>query len=142
MEGSEVDAVQVAIVGCGIRGRLFATALSQAPGVHVVAVADPSQERARGLASTIGASAYASVEEMLDRHPELAAAIVATPDFLHAEAAVARAERGLHLMIEKPLATDLHSGRRIAQAAGASGARMMVAFENRWNARFIEARNR
>lgn len=130
----------VAIVGCGIRGQLFGTALSQSPEAEVIAVADADIERARALASRIGATGYGTVEEMLDRHPGLDAAIIATPDFLHVDAAVACASRGLHLMIEKPLATDVASARRIADHAVANGAKVMVAFENRWNARFIEAR--
>lgn len=131
---------RVGIVGCGIRGQLFATALAQAPDATVVAVADTDIDRARELAATIGASASPSVEAMLDRHPDLDAAIIATPDVYHVDPAVACASRGLHLMIEKPLATDLASARRIAEAASVSGARIMVAFENRWNPRYIEAR--
>ncbi len=134
------EATSVGIVGCGIRGQLFATALAQAPDAAVLAVADTDSGRARELASTIGASAYPSVEAMLDHHPDLNAAIIATPDVFHVDAAVACAARGLDLMIEKPLATDLASARRIAEAASANGAKIMVAFENRWNPRYIEAR--
>ena len=140
MERQHRDATKVAIVGCGIRGRLFGTALSQSPEAKVIAVADTDIAKARALASSIGATGYGTVEELVDRHPELDAAIIATPDFLHVDAAVACASRELQLMIEKPLATDVASARRIAQHAAANGARVMVAFENRWNPRFIEAR--
>lgn len=134
------ETTQISIVGCGIRGSLFATALSQAPGVKLVAVADTNPERARDLASSVGADPYGSVEAMLEQHPDLDAAIIATPDVFHVDAALACASRGLDLMIEKPLATDLASARGIVHAAAANGSKLMVAFENRWNARYIEAR--
>lgn len=140
MDRQRPETTTVGIVGCGIRGQLFATALSQSPDATVVAVADTDLARAGKLASTIGASAYPSVEAMLDQHPDLHAATIATPDVFHVDAAVACAARGLDLMIEKPLATDLASARRIADVASANGAKIMVAFENRWNPRYIEAR--
>ncbi len=120
MDRQGPEAIRVAIVGCGIRGQLFATALAQAPDATVLAVADTDVGRAQELASTIGASPYSSVEAMLDHHPDLDAAIVATPDVFHVDAAVACAARGLDLMIEKPLATDLLSAQRIAEAASAN----------------------
>lgn len=141
MSGFELSArLGVAVIGCGIRGQLFATALSQNPRVTVATVVDANMERAEALAASVGATPYADVSDMLDAGLDIQAAIIATPDFAHMDPAIACANRGLHLMVEKPLATDTQSAQRIVDAAARSGTRLMVAFENRWNSRFIEAR--
>lgn len=134
------DVLRIAVVGCGIRGQLFATALSQNPRAHIVAVVDANLDRAKDLGSKVGAAAFADVPDMLADVTGVQAAIIATPDFAHLEPATQCAERGLHLMVEKPLATDTESARKILDASKRAGARVMVAFENRWNPRFIEAR--
>lgn len=128
----------VGVVGAGIRGRLFATALSQQPDVRVVAIADPAPA-AEQLASDVGARSYSNHRELLAAH-DLDGLVVATPDFAHRDAAVDAANAGLHLLIEKPLATEVSHALEIEQAVRASGVRAMVAFENRWNPRFVVAR--
>jgi predicted dehydrogenase len=134
------DALGVAVVGCGIRGQLFATALSQNPRVTIVAVVDANMDRAQRLGKQVGARAFANVPDMLAAEVGAQAAIIATPDFAHLDPALQCAEHGLHLMVEKPLATDTESARKIVEATTVAGTRLMVAFENRWNPRFIEAR--
>jgi predicted dehydrogenase len=139
MKLGNADVLGVVVVGCGIRGQLFATALSQNPRVTVVAVVDADVARAERLGEQVGARAFPNVSEMLAVQLDAQAAIIATPDFAHLEPAVQCAEHGLHLMVEKPLTTDTESARKIVEATTAAGNRLMVAFENRWNPRFIEA---
>lgn len=134
------DALRVAIVGCGIRGQLFATALRRNHRANVVAVVDGDLDRARSLGTDVGARAFVDVSDMLEAGTGAQAAIIATPDFSHMEPALRCIEQGLHLMVEKPLATDTRSAQRILEAAEAANTRLMVAFENRWNSRFIEAK--
>lgn len=131
---------QVAIVGGGIRGSLFATAVHQHPGAQLAALSDPSAPVRARNAAALKVPVYSDTATMLDAHPELTAAIIATPDFAHREAAVLCAERGLHLMIEKPLATTSADATAILEASDRSGARVMVGFENRWNQKFVAAR--
>lgn len=128
----------IGVVGAGIRGQLFAAALGQVDGVRVVAIADPAPAAAE-VAGRIGAVAYANHRDLLAQH-DLAGLVVATPDFAHRDAAVDAATAGVDLLIEKPLATDVGQAREIRAAVEAAGVRAMVAFENRWNPRFILAR--
>jgi predicted dehydrogenase len=137
---SQSQPTRIAVVGCGIRGEMFATALAETADVSVVAVADGDLSRAERVAAATGARAYSTVAEVIANQSGVQAAIIATPDFAHTEAAVAFASRGIDLMIEKPLATSVREATQIADAANASGAKVMVAFENRWNPRFAEAR--
>jgi predicted dehydrogenase len=130
----------VGIVGGGIRGGLFARAIQENPLGQLIAVCDSSPRARDTVASKHDVPGYASVGEMLIAHPELTAAVIATPDFAHKEAAIACAAAGLDLMIEKPLATSTSDAEAIIEAAAAGGARIMVGFENRWNPRFSAVR--
>ena len=133
---------QIGIVGGGIRGSLFATAVQQHPEAELVALCDPAEKVQDQLAATLGIPTYASAEKMLADHPELTAAVIATPDFAHLCPALACLERGLDLLIEKPLATTSEEGWAIERAARQSGASVVVGFENRWNPQFAEVRKR
>ncbi len=130
--------IRVGIVGMGIRGMMYARAVNQSGMGRVVAACDVS-ERARRSASVLEVPVYATHQEMYERS-ELDAAIVATPDFAHREPALDAAARGLHLLIEKPLATTLEDAAAIREAVRTAGVRCMIAFENRWNPAFVTAR--
>ncbi|MBS1906787.1 MAG: Gfo/Idh/MocA family oxidoreductase [Actinobacteria bacterium] len=119
---------------------MFARALQEDAAAEVVAICDRSAPVCESAARALGVPGYADVAEMLAAHPELTAAVIATPDFAHREAAVQCARAGLDLMIEKPLATGTDDAEAIAAAAGEAGVRVMVGFENRWNIRFASAR--
>ena len=129
--------IRVGIVGAGIRGHLFATALAEC--ADVVGIADTSA-RARASAQSLGVELYENFGALLtDACPE--AIIVATPDFAHREVAVAAAERGVHLLIEKPLATSLADAYAIEDAVRKHRVSCAVGFENRWNPHFLAIRH-
>lgn len=119
---------------------MFAAAIQQHPSATLVALCDPAPAVRARNAQALGVPMYADLVAMLDAHPELTAAIIATPDFAHREPAVRCAERGLDLLVEKPLATTSEDAQAILDASQASGSRVMVGFENRWNQKFVEVR--
>jgi predicted dehydrogenase len=135
---TERSALRFGIVGAGIRGSLFARAVGQQTGADVVAVCDPSPNAREKVAAEHGLHGYASHEEMFAAE-ELDAVVVATPDPTHAGPALAAAEAGLHLMVEKPLATSVADARAITDAVERAGVKCMLGFENRWNPRLISA---
>ncbi|MFI5695365.1 Gfo/Idh/MocA family protein [Kribbella sp. NPDC051586] len=131
--------VTIGIVGAGLRGRLFAEALASQPDVTVVGLAEPSPKVAEGARSATGLPVTSSHRELLETFdPD--AVIVATPDFAHREIAVDVAEAGKHLLIEKPVATNLDDAHAIASAVRRSGVRCLVGFENRWNPHVVQAK--
>ncbi|MFD1714613.1 Gfo/Idh/MocA family protein [Amnibacterium flavum] len=128
----------IGIVGAGLRGRLFADALEDQTGVQVVGFAEKSPGVAADAATATGLPVVPGIDDLLTDHdPD--AIIVATPDFAHRGAAVAAATAGKHLLIEKPLATNLDDAYAIADAVEAGGARCLVGFENRWNPHVVRA---
>lgn len=129
--------IRLAIVGGGIRGRLYSKALKDQ--VEIVGFADPS-EGTRKTLDDAGYRTYRSHTELLSReHPD--AVIIATPDFAHREAAIDSAEAGAQLMIEKPLATTIDDAIAIGDAVAANGVQAMVGFENRWNPHFLSVQD-
>lgn len=131
---------QIGVVGGGIRGSMFAATVQQYPDAELVALCDPSSAVRERNAAALDIPVYPDTASMLRAHPELTAAIIATPDFAHREPAVLCLERGLDILVEKPLATTSEDAGAILQASKASGSRVVVGFENRWNQKFIEAR--
>lgn len=134
------SSLRVGVVGAGIRGSLFARALNQHPAATVVAVCDLDPDLARETAAGLAIAWFASYEQMFEAGLDLNAVVVATPDFAHHDAAVAAARAGLHLLIEKPLATSVEEAQGIADAVGQADVRAMIGYENRWNPRLLAAK--
>ena len=142
--------IRIGILGCGAIARVaHLPSLARTPGARVVALADPepsSLAEARHLAPDARAVAdYGAVLDM----PDVDAVVIALPPALHAEAAIATIERGRHLYIEKPLATNLVDARRVvaasSDAARVGSGRMapiaMMGFNYRCNRLVRQARH-
>jgi predicted dehydrogenase len=112
------DRVNVALIGCGTRGRLLASLLKQTPGAAVTAlcdVYDKQVEQVRGLASE-GARAFKDFRQVLDQK-DVDAIVVATPDHWHGLIAIAACQAGKDAYVEKPLAHNIEESRAVVQAA-------------------------
>jgi len=112
--------VRAAIAGAGLMGRWHADAARRA-GARVVGIADLSFEAAERLARKYpGARAYSTTDEML-RVAEIDALHVCTPVPAHAAAAERAVERGIDVLIEKPLAPDARETERLLDLAARRG---------------------
>jgi UDP-N-acetyl-2-amino-2-deoxyglucuronate dehydrogenase len=99
--------IKTAVVGCGKVAHFHAAALKTIPASEFVAVCGGSQpERRAAFAQKYGIKAYATIEELLDAGAA-EMIIVATPHPAHAASAVKAAQAGLHVLVEKPLASSL-----------------------------------
>ncbi len=96
-------------------GRNHVRLLSSLPGAELVGVYDPKPEAAEGMAREHGARVYPRLEELAG---EIEAAVVAAPTVAHAEMGCALLGRGLHVLIEKPLASSLAEADRLLEKAG------------------------
>jgi predicted dehydrogenase len=117
--------VTLAVVGAGNRGRRFAAFAERfADRARVVAVADPRTDRRDALADRhgLGADARFADWRALAAHDRLAdAVVVTTPDREHVAPACAFAERGYHVLLEKPLAPTEDECVRVVQTLEATG---------------------
>lgn len=115
------DPVKIAVLGGGFGAKVALPVFSELAELEPVAVWSRRPERAHELAEEAGLQlGTADLEELLG-FPELEAVHVATPVTMHAEVAIAAAQRGLHVLCEKPLAENLEQARRIAAAIDAAG---------------------
>lgn len=121
--------VTLAIVGAGARGAAYARIAVGLGDASVVAVADPDAARRTALAAEFDipeAHVFADWSD-LAAAPRLAdAAIIATPDRLHADPACALADRGYALLLEKPMAPTQADANRIVQAVQRNGVLLAV----------------
>lgn len=122
--------VRVAVVGAGEFGRRHLRALSECEGAEVAAVADAEVARAAEAAGPYGCPAFQDVRRL---EGVADAAVVAVPTTLHAEVGCALLRLGLDVLVEKPIAADLESARRLVDTAAAAGRLLAVGHLERFN---------
>lgn len=98
--------LKTGIIGCGKVGDFHAKAYASLPASSFCAVCDANKERAEAFAARYGVRAYTDVAEMC-RAEGLDVVSVCTPHPLHAAPAVAAADCGCNVLVEKPLAASL-----------------------------------
>ncbi len=133
-----MERIRVGVIGAGTWGRLHARVYAGDARVELVAIADLDLARAQAVAQECNADrAYASWEALLEQSG-IEALSIATPDFAHTEIAIAAAEAGVNLLVEKPLALTPGDCARVIEAARRAGVRLMVDFHNRWSPPFYQ----
>jgi predicted dehydrogenase len=135
------DTLNVALIGAGVHGRALMQAALLIPGIRFAAVCDIwrySRNAARNYLSTYKQEAadYADYREMLQKEKGLHAAIVATPDFLHAEQTSACLKAGLHVYCEKPMSNSLDAARSMVRTAKEAGKLLQIGYQRRSNPRY------
>lgn len=131
---------RVAIIGAGFMGSMHAAVFGHAPGCELAAIVDPDRELAQSVAARTGAAkAYSSHEELLAAE-RLDLVSICTPDNLHRAPALAVAAAGVHLFIEKPIASTVEDAKAIIAAAEAAGVKLGVGHLLRFDPRYGRAR--
>ncbi len=133
--------MKVALFGCGWIQEFHARGVL-ARGDELVAVANHRQESARAFAEKFQIPRVTTDGEELARDPEVEAAIVATPNYLHAPQAIALLEAGKHVLVEKPMAVSVAECDAMIAAAHRGGARVMVAHCWRFHPDVLAVRDR
>jgi predicted dehydrogenase len=123
------DALRVAIVGCGLIGAKRAGALAYED--NLVGCYDISPATANAFARDHGTRACTSIEELLDRKPEVVVVAV-SHDSLAALAERALAA-GAHVLVEKPAGLSSRQIERLITAEQRSGKRVKVGFNHRFH---------
>ncbi len=131
-----MDQLRVALIGAGDWGEKHLQALKTIQNVRVVAICDSNQRRARKVASRYGIGKfYSDFRELLVRE-KLDAVHVVTPEASHRAPVVEAARKGIHIMVEKPLATSLKDADSMIEATRKNGVILMVGHVLRWDARY------
>jgi predicted dehydrogenase len=114
----------LALVGTGMWAPRLAAAAQRA-GLELVTCFSRDEPSRRQFAERFGCEPAASLEDAL-AHPGVEGALLATPNDVHEEQALACAERGRHVFVEKPIADSREGGERMRDACAAAGVTLMV----------------
>lgn len=122
--------LRVAVIGAGKMGAHHARTYRELPECELIAVVDRDGDRARALASSYGAAA---ATELVGAAGALDAASVCVPTVYHEEVSIPLLERGVAVLVEKPLAHTLESARRIREVVARTGRVLQVGHSERFN---------
>ena len=134
-------AFQLGLVGAGRMGRTHLRALSDANDVKVVAVAEPVSSLRDEAAGFFGLSAFATLDDMLERTP-LDGVLIATPSDTHVEVISRVAESGVAILCEKPCGVSREDTARARDAVASAGVALQVAYWRRFVPELQDLRER
>ena len=123
--------LRVGVVGVGVMGSNHARVFADLAGVELVGVVDPDPVHRDFVSRTLGCSGYARLEDLLSAGVD--AVTIAAPTHLHHEIALTCIRRGIHVLVEKPIAPSVEEGRSILEAAHRAGVTLMVGHVERFN---------
>jgi predicted dehydrogenase len=112
------------VVGAGRMGRHHIRLGTQLEGIDLVGIVDREESRRNEMTQTFGGKAFATVDELIAHGVDCV--VIATPTVHHRAAAETLLAKGVHCLIEKPLAPSVVEARAIANAAAKSGAILQV----------------
>ncbi len=116
----------IGIIGCGKIAQVrHLPEYAANPNAKILGLYDINQERTKELAETYGATAYATVEELL-ANPEIDAVSICAANFAHAELTIQALEAGKHVLCEKPMAVTLKECEDMVAAAEKAGKFLMI----------------
>jgi predicted dehydrogenase len=105
------------VLGAGSWGINHIRVLAAEPRCCVVAVAEPDETRRRQIVELAPSARWTASAEAVLAARDVDAIVIATPAKSHVELAIAALDGGKHVLVEKPLATNLRDARRVADAA-------------------------
>jgi len=108
------DAIRIGVIGTGALGRHHVRIAGQVPGARRVGIYDLRREVAEAVAAEHGARVFDSLDALAG---EIEAAVLAIPTVDHAEVGCELLARGIHLLVEKPMASSLDQADRLLEAA-------------------------
>ncbi len=141
------DALPVAVIGCGAQGRILVESILRIPEARITAICDIwqySQTYAANYLKKYGhiVRVYEDYRELLEKEKGLAAAVIATPDWVHAEQTNACLRAGLHVYCEKEMSNSLSEARSMVETARRTGKLLQIGHQRRSNPRYIHAIDR
>jgi len=125
-------AFRIAVIGTGIMGKNAVQVWQRHPEVEVVAVADMDRERAAKVAAEFHIPRwYGNHRELMEKE-DIAAVHINTPDWAHRDPVIDALKAGKHVLVEKPMTTDVAEADEVVRVAKETGLKLQVSFNHRW----------
>ena len=126
-----MDKIRVGIIGLG-RGHGHARRAAESERCELIAIADIVEDGAKAAAEELGAGSwYKDYRDMLSKE-KLDAAIISTPNHLHAPMSLDSMDAGLHVLVEKPMCNTMDEANRIVEKAEKTNRKLHVGYNYRW----------
>jgi predicted dehydrogenase len=132
--------LRIGVIGLGIMGEQYVRIYQRYPLSEVVAVASRTPSKTAAIAAKYGVTRACATWQDLLALEEVDAVCVATPDDKHFEPAKRAMELGKHVLIEKPMTTELAEADALVRTARATNVKVQVAFNHRWLAPYHHGR--
>jgi predicted dehydrogenase len=138
------DDLNIAVIGVGAQGRVLTDSLVRIPGLRFKAICDIwsySQRYGERYLKKYGhdVNVYEDYRELLEKETDLDAVVIATPDWMHAEHAIACMEAGLHVYCEKEMSNSLEKAKQMVLTSRKTDRLLQIGHQRRSNPRYIHA---
>ena len=121
---TQARTLNVGVVGLGLAAAGVIPAMVAMPQVNLVAGADINPRALQAFQEQYGARVYSSIEALCD-DPDVDTVWIATPNTCHCPHVILAAERGKHVIVEKPMAISLAEAARMIEAAEKHGVQLL-----------------
>ena len=131
-----MDKARIGLIGVGWMGSHHGHNILRNPQAELVGIASRTcdQDKLKQFPVTEGVSrrCYKHYEDLLEQD-DLNAVVIASPNHVHAEQAVAAAQAGKHIYLEKPMALNLDDCKRIVREVKQAGVKFLIGYHRRFN---------
>ena len=134
--------IGLAVIGCGVVGRIRATFAKEYPGIGWIGLSDQNRDLGQNLKNDIKADFFSDDYVELVNRPEVDAVIIATSTWAHSEPSILSANLGHNLFIEKPLATDAAESAEVLNAIEENDVDAVVGYTQRFRRRFLTVKEK
>ncbi len=143
----DADTVNVALIGCGVEGKILTTATLPIPGIRFKAVCDIWPYNLNQSSRLLQkykheAKPFEDYKELLASVTDLDAVIIATPDFMHAEHTNAALKAGKHVYCEKLMSNTVEGARSMVQTSRETKKLLQIGHQRRSNPYYLHARDK
>ncbi|HEX6062959.1 MAG TPA: Gfo/Idh/MocA family oxidoreductase, partial [Longimicrobiales bacterium] len=126
-----MSSLRLGVAGVGSLGFHHARIARELPNATLVGVHDANPARLQQVEQELGVRGFADLRELLD---QVDACVIAVTTTAHEAVALEALQRGVHVLIEKPIAPSIEAADRILAAAENSGATVQIGHVERFNA--------
>jgi len=130
---------RIGVIGVGFMGALHAKHYAANPCANLVSVVDINESRAKSIANLHGCSFYTEPEQLIG---QVDAVSIAVPSNKHRQVAELIISNGIHVLLEKPLASTVAEAEKIVQQANEFGVKLLVGHQERFNSAIKELADR
>ena len=133
-----MEVVRIGVIGVGTMGERHCRVCANLPRVELVGVADPNEERGRQVAGSYETTYFSDHRALLS---QVDAVTIAASTSVHYPLAIECLDRGLHVLVEKPIAETIQQAEELVRMADEPGLVLQVGHIERFNPAFIELKH-